>query len=126
MEKKEYHILIIYLEIDSISNHRMIITLIYCGCSAVVAQLVVNNYILNNGIMYILYSLAILNDLWKFDGLYWTWISGSNQPNQKGVYGFKGVPSQSNIPGARTYLISWVDNEGSFWIFGGNGYDNSM
>jgi hypothetical protein len=60
--------------------------------------------------------------LWKFDGIYWTWISGSNLFNQKGIYGDKGVPSQSNVPGARDCASSWLDNEGSFWIFGGRGY----
>jgi hypothetical protein len=63
-----------------------------------------------------------MNDLWKFDGLYWTWMSGSNQGNQRGTYGNMGEPSPSNVPGARTKLLSWVDNEGSFWIFGGYGY----
>jgi hypothetical protein len=63
-----------------------------------------------------------MNDLWKFDGLYWTWMSGSDQINQKGIYGDLRVPSQSNVPGGRSGSISWVDNEGSFWIFGGHGY----
>jgi hypothetical protein len=67
--------------------------------------------------------LEQLNDLWKFDGSYWTWVSGRNQINAIGIYGEKGVPSQSNIPGARDGPLSWVDNEGSFWIFGGRGYN---
>jgi hypothetical protein len=69
-------------------------------------------------------SLALLNDLWKFDGFYWTWLSGSDQPNQKAIYGNKGVPSSSNVPGAREGSIGWVDNEGIFWIFGGSGLNN--
>ena len=32
-----------------------------------------------------------LNDLWKYDGTNWTWVSGSNTVNQAGVYGTKGV-----------------------------------
>jgi hypothetical protein len=63
-----------------------------------------------------------LQDLWVFDGLYWTWISGSNQINQKGIYGDKKVPFPSNIPGGREGSLCWVDNEGSFWMFGGKGY----
>jgi hypothetical protein len=50
-------------------------------------------------------------------------MSGSSQENQNGIYGNKGVPSLSNIPGGRYGLASWVDNEGSFWIFGGSGND---
>jgi hypothetical protein len=52
-------------------------------------------------------------------------MSGSNQTDQKGIYGNKGIPSPSNVPGGRRGLISWVDNEGLFWIFSGHGYDNS-
>jgi hypothetical protein len=52
-------------------------------------------------------------------------MSGSNQTNQNGIYGIKGEPSPSNTPGARNNLGSWVDNEGSFWIFGGYGYTSN-
>jgi hypothetical protein len=69
-------------------------------------------------------SLDYLQDLWVFDGLYWTWISGSNQTNEMGVYGEKKVPLPSNIPGAREGGVGWVDNEGTFWMFGGYGYSN--
>ena len=64
-----------------------------------------------------------LNDLWKFDVVSkeWTWISGSNIVNQLGIYGTKGVPSTTNTPGARTESISWTDNNGNFWLFGGTG-----
>jgi hypothetical protein len=70
------------------------------------------------------HSLEQFNDLWKFDGLYWTLMSGTNLTLQKPIFGDKGVPSKSNILGGRSSSVSWVDNEGSFWIFGGHGYDN--
>jgi hypothetical protein len=63
-----------------------------------------------------------LNDLWKFNpvtGL-WTWIGGSVQINQTGVYGTKGIPDALNVPGARKESISWVDGNGNFWLFGGS------
>jgi outer membrane protein assembly factor BamB len=66
-----------------------------------------------------------LNDLWKWDGTYWTWVSGSNQANQAGVYGTKGVPAAGNIPGARTEAVSWIDATGNFLLFGGYGYGSS-
>jgi hypothetical protein len=54
-------------------------------------------------------------------------MSGSSQQyNQEGIYGVKGVPSQTNIPGARIGSNSWVDNEGSFWLFGGMGWLDSQ
>jgi N-acetylneuraminic acid mutarotase len=62
-----------------------------------------------------------LNDLWKFDGTNWTWVSGSDSICQRGVYGSKGKPSLSNIPGARSCGVSWIDSEGNFWLFGGVG-----
>jgi hypothetical protein len=66
-----------------------------------------------------------LNDLWKFDTSTeeWTWISGSDSAGQTGIYGMMGTASDSNIPGARCYSISWIDSDGNLWLFGGYGYD---
>jgi N-acetylneuraminic acid mutarotase len=64
-----------------------------------------------------------LNDLWAYDpasGL-WTWMGGSNELAQPGVYGTKGTPSPSNVPGAREGALSWRDTHGHVWIFGGSG-----
>ncbi len=53
----------------------------------------------------------------------WTWISGSNIINQFGDYGTQGIPSSSNIPGARNGPVSWSDsNNNILWLFGGNGF----
>jgi hypothetical protein len=60
-----------------------------------------------------------LNDLWIYDGRNWTWMSGSSSVNQYGSYGEKGVPSPSNVPGGRFGGISWRDNDGNLWMFGG-------
>jgi N-acetylneuraminic acid mutarotase len=67
-------------------------------------------------------TIGYLNDLWKFDGTYWTWVSGSSMTDQHGVYGTKGVPASGNVPGARQYSISWLDQSGNFWLFGGWGF----
>ena len=40
-----------------------------------------------------------LNDLWKFDGTNWTWVSGSNTDNQAGVVRHEGVAAPGNVPG---------------------------
>ena len=65
------------------------------------------------------------NDLWRFDPAttQWTWLDGSSLRNRPGVYGTKGVPSSSNIPGARVGAASAVDPDGAFWLYGGFGYD---
>jgi N-acetylneuraminic acid mutarotase len=68
-------------------------------------------------------NLGLLNDLWKFDGTDWTWVSGSNIVDQAGVYGVKGTPAPANVPGARGSSVSWIDGYGNLWLFGGNGYD---
>jgi hypothetical protein len=66
-----------------------------------------------------------LNDLWKFDGTHWTWVSGANTVNQSGSYGTQGVAAAANVPGARSSAISWIDASGNLWLFGGLGYDSA-
>jgi len=53
----------------------------------------------------------------------WTWISGSDQTWEAGVYGQKGVASPGNVPGARFLAASWSGADGNLWIFGGIGRD---
>ncbi|MGA2710769.1 MAG: kelch repeat-containing protein [Steroidobacteraceae bacterium] len=55
----------------------------------------------------------------------WTWVGGSNTANAGGVYGTQGVPSTSNVPGAREVAASWSDSSGNLWLFGGVGYDST-
>jgi hypothetical protein len=68
-----------------------------------------------------------LNDLWKFDSTTkeWTWMGGSNTGNANGVYGTLGTPAAGNVPGARGsegVALTWTDNSGNLWLFGGDGY----
>jgi len=61
-----------------------------------------------------------LNDLWKWDGTYWTWVSGSRLvADQAGTYGTKGVAGAANMPASRFYGVGWVDSSDNFWVFGG-------
>ena len=66
-----------------------------------------------------------LNDLWKFDGTNWTWVSGSNTVGQAGAYGTKGLAARGNVPGARLFAASWTDLQGNLWLFGGGYYDSA-
>lgn len=68
---------------------------------------------------------AYFNDLWMFNGSEWTWVSGSNKTGQAGSYGTEGVASGANAPGGRSNAVSWTDASGSFWLFGGTGYDSA-
>lgn len=62
-----------------------------------------------------------MNDLWKFDGRYWTWISGTSEVNQIGIYGTRGIANSLNAPGAREYATTWIDSRDNMWLFGGYG-----
>ncbi|MBT9332641.1 kelch repeat-containing protein [Paracidobacterium acidisoli] len=72
-----------------------------------------------------------LNDLWEFDPATseWTWMGGSNtvgtQGGQAGVYGTLGTTAAGNIPGGRFGAVSWTDNNGHLWLFGGQGFDST-
>eukprot|EP01119_Soliformovum_irregulare_P013314 TRINITY_DN3527_c0_g2_i3.p1 TRINITY_DN3527_c0_g2~~TRINITY_DN3527_c0_g2_i3.p1 ORF type:complete len:410 (-),score=28.19 TRINITY_DN3527_c0_g2_i3:105-1334(-) len=61
------------------------------------------------------------NDLWTYSlssGL-WTWLSGNNgSGNAWGSYGTRGVPSATNVPGARSSCSSWVTTN-ALYLFGG-------
>jgi len=65
------------------------------------------------------------NDLWKYEPAnnIWTWMKGSGGgENVPGVYGTLGVPSPLNNPGARGWgSLTWTDNNGDLWLFGGGG-----
>lgn len=69
-------------------------------------------------------NVGYLTDLWKYNisTNEWTWINGPNAVNQLGVYGTKGIPSTTNIPGSRQETAaSWVDDNNNLWLFGGFG-----
>ena len=72
----------------------------------------------------------LLNDLWKYNPAtnQWTWMKGSKQPNQGGIYGTQGIAAVSNTPGARQEAVSWTDATGKLWLMGGsgNGYQNDL
>jgi hypothetical protein len=53
----------------------------------------------------------------------WTWMSGSDQIEEIGSYGTKGVPDADNVPGGRYDSTSWTDASGNLWLFGGIGFD---
>jgi N-acetylneuraminic acid mutarotase len=55
----------------------------------------------------------------------WTWVGGSMAANQAGTYGTMGTSAAANIPGGRSWAVSWVDTSGTFWLFSGYGYDSA-
>ncbi|ABF41671.1 Ig-like, group 2 [Candidatus Koribacter versatilis Ellin345] len=71
-------------------------------------------------------DIFLINDLWSFDPAtkLWTWMSGSKSVNHLGIYGTKGVPATENTPGSRTQPVTWTDDKGNLWLFGGTGNDS--
>ena len=63
------------------------------------------------------------SDLWKYSVAtnQWTWVNGTSNLDQYGVYGTKGVASPANRPGARNGAKSCTDAAGNLWLFGGQG-----
>jgi hypothetical protein len=61
-----------------------------------------------------------LNDLWKFDGYNWTWMSGSSYHNPVGNYGQLGIPDISNMPPSTPSYggLGWTDLNGNLWLYG--------
>jgi hypothetical protein len=70
-------------------------------------------------------AFGYLNDLWKWDGTTWTWMSGVKAPNQAGTYGSIRVASALNMPGGRGLATLWADNSGNLWLLGGFGWSES-
>ena len=78
-------------------------------------------------------SQKAYNDLWEFNPStkLWGWMGGSGTPScsvfcgEAGVYGTLGTPSAGNIPGGRASVVTWIDKNGNFWLFGGVGYDSN-
>ncbi len=73
-------------------------------------------------------QMGLLGDLWVFNPSAgkngeWTWMGGSTLNGQSGVYGTLGEPAEANNPGARGFSMTWTDNNGRLWLFGGYGYD---
>jgi len=61
-----------------------------------------------------------LNDLEKFDGVNWTWASGSNTTGYLGGnWGTLRVGSASTLPSYRSGSVMWSDGRGCLWIYGG-------
>jgi N-acetylneuraminic acid mutarotase len=72
-------------------------------------------------------TTGLLSDIWRYEPTtnVWTWMQGSNQSNQPGVYSQTGVPSTTNTPGARAYSFTWKDPKGKLWLFGGEAFGSS-
>lgn len=81
----------------------------------------------NNGNLWLFGGLTAegtMHDLWRYtpSNGQWTRLKGSGNADQEGGYGDIGVPADANNPGTRTGAISWTDNSGNLWLFGGSNF----
>lgn len=72
-------------------------------------------------------ATGYLNDFWKYSPFSntWTWVKGDKTVDHTGIYGIQGLGCTGNKTGARQGSVSWTDNSGNLWLFGGYGYDDS-
>ncbi len=65
-----------------------------------------------------------VNDLWRYNIALneWTWMKGSPLISQPGVYGIFRVEDPANVPSSRCAYTHWKDNNGNFWLFGGEDF----
>lgn len=82
----------------------------------------------NDSLFYLFGGLKgsdFFNDLWRYNSITneWTWLAGSQNFGEPGIYGVQGVPDPANMPGSRRRMATAVDDNGNLWVFGGDGYD---
>jgi N-acetylneuraminic acid mutarotase len=70
-----------------------------------------------------------LNELWKYDGTNWHFVSGTSACDISGTsggnYGTINVSASTNVPPGRAWPVSWFSG-GDFWLFGGMRNNNSL
>jgi hypothetical protein len=49
----------------------------------------------------------------------WSFIGGQKGENGAGQFGAKGNSSVDYLPPSRGASVSWIDQNGDFWLFGG-------
>lgn len=83
----------------------------------------------SNGNLWLFSGAGAPNDLGKYSPSTneWAWMGGSSTASANGgcpgVYGTLGVAAPGNIPGNRDGAVTWTDQTGNFWLFGGSGID---
>lgn len=68
-------------------------------------------------------NFGIYSDMWKFNGTSWEMLRVGGGLNQGAIYGVQGIPNPGATPGSRYNAQTWVDENGKFWLYGGQGMD---
>ena len=72
---------------------------------------------------------SVYNDLWRYtvSTNTWTWVSGTNIPDDPGTIGTQCVPSVNNVPPSRfENRACWTRQGDNFVLFGGSGTVNTF
>jgi N-acetylneuraminic acid mutarotase len=69
-------------------------------------------------------TIGMLSDLWKYNPTtnQWTYMKGPTTLDALCVYGTQGVSSPGSRPGGRRHMVTWTDQAGNLWLFGGYGW----
>ncbi|MCB0736776.1 MAG: gliding motility-associated C-terminal domain-containing protein [Bacteroidetes bacterium] len=78
-----------------------------------------SNLWLFGGIAFNINHYEFKNDLWRWDGENWIWISGDSSGNSMPYY----MKGKGAYPGARNGASFCTDKFGNFWLYGGTGID---
>ena len=68
-------------------------------------------------------NTGLLSDIWKYSvtNNTWTKVLGNRNLNNNGNYGIKEYGFISNVPGSRKDYVTWSDDYGNLWLYGGFG-----
>lgn len=61
------------------------------------------------------------NDIWCWDGEFWTWVKGDSIDAPPGHYGQKLLTSSKDVPSGRSIFHLWKDAYNRVWVYGGGG-----
>jgi hypothetical protein len=67
-------------------------------------------------------TIGTTNMLWRYepDVNVWTWMNGTTDLFDTGVWGTQGVAAPGNRPSPRALVkATWIDDNGDLWLFGG-------
>lgn len=64
------------------------------------------------------------NDLVLIEAFTWTWKKGNSGSPILSNYGAQGVFGPANTPPGRNSSMTWTDNSGTLWMFGGTSSSN--
>jgi subtilase family serine protease/N-acetylneuraminic acid mutarotase len=81
-----------------------------------------------NGNLWLFSGGGASNAIWEYNTStnQWAWMGGSNVGTLSANYGTLGIFADSNTPSNRTFAGTATDQNGNFWLFGGDNRLNDL